>query len=141
MAFVHGKGANFQLGSQGTPTTLVNLSSYITDVTFNRDIGEAETTTLGNNAKTYIAGLYETKFSVSGNWDATPDSQLSLLVGFDNSAVGVNFSYSPAGTGTGTPLYTGKCILSSYEVATPVGDVVTFKAEFVVTGTVTRGTN
>jgi hypothetical protein len=36
--------------------------------------------------------------------------------------------------------YTGEAILTSYSISNPVADVVTFSADFQVTGAVTRGT-
>jgi hypothetical protein len=46
----------------------------------------------------------------------------------------------PEGSTSTYVKYTGECILTSYEKSGAIGDVVTYSAEFQVTGAVTRGT-
>jgi hypothetical protein len=50
-----------------------------------------------------------------------------------------DFEFQPTGV-SGESKYTGACILTNYSLSSPVGDVVTFSADFQVTGPVTRGT-
>jgi hypothetical protein len=137
MAFVHGKSAVFKLDDSGG--TLRDLSSYLDDIGFPRDIETAETTTFGvaGSAKTYIVGLSDATISISGKFDATADGYLAGVVG--NSAT-LSFEYGPAGSTGGNVKYTGECIMTSYEVSASVGDVVTASADFQVTGQITRTT-
>jgi hypothetical protein len=137
MAFVHGKSAVFKLDDSGG--TLRDLSAYLDDIGFPRDIETAETTTFGvaGSAKTYIVGLSDATISISGKFDATADGYLAGVVG--NSAT-LSFEYGPAGSTGGNVKYTGECIMTSYEVSASVGDVVTASADFQVTGQITRTT-
>lgn len=142
MAFVHGKNTYFQLDSSAG--SLVNLSTYLTDVGFPKSIETAETTTFGvsGSSKTYIVGLNDTTVSLSGNWDSVLDAHFAGVISAQaagTQATGT-FEYGPAGSTAGLVKYTGECIVTSYEVSNPVGDVVTFSAELQVTGAVTRTT-
>lgn len=137
MAFVHGKNAYFSLGSAGTETTKVDISAYLNEVGFPQTVETAETTVFGNDSKTYVVGLKDSTISLSGLHDPTVDNQLTGALG---NATALDFLYSPEGNATGDVTYSGSAFLTSYEVSSPVGDVVTFSAELQVTGDVTRGT-
>ena len=133
MAFVHGKSADFRIDNSGG--SLTDISAYCDSVDFPLTADTAEGTTFGDSSKEYIAGLKDATISVSGSWDATADGVLAAIVGVSGS-----FQYGPAGTTGGNIKYTGEAICTSYTVNAPVGDKVTFSAEFQVTGAVTRGT-
>lgn len=137
MAFVHGKSAVFQVDDVGG--TLRDLSAFLNDVGFPRDIEAAETTTFGvaGSAKTYIVGLTDASISISGLFDATADGFLAGVIGH---ATPLDFEYGPAGSTGGNIKYTGTCFLTSYEVSASVGDTVQASADFQVTGQITRGT-
>lgn len=133
--FTHGKATVFKVDNSGG--TLTDISNVLTDVSFPQTVETAETSSFGSSAKTYVVGLSDATVSVSGNFDATVDAHLSGILG---QAASVSFEYGPEGSATADAKYTGECILTSYEKSGAVGDVVTFSAEFQVTGTVTRGT-
>lgn len=133
--FTHGKATVFKVDNSGG--TLTDISNVLTDVSFPQTVETAETSSFGSSAKTYVVGLSDATVSVSGNFDATVDAHLSGILG---QAASVSFEYGPEGLATGDAKYTGECILTSYEKSGAVGDVVTFSAEFQVTGAVTRGT-
>jgi hypothetical protein len=135
MAFGHGKSAVFKLDDSGA--TLRDLSSYVNEASMPREIETAETTTFGSSAKTYITGLTDATISISGLYDSVPDGYLAGVVG---QAATLSFEYGPLGSTGGYVKYSGECILTSYEVSSPVGDVVTFSADLQVTGAITRGT-
>lgn len=135
MAFKHGKNASFKVDNSGG--TLTDISSYLNEISLPRSIETGETTSFGNSAKTYLVGLSDSTLSISGTWDATLDAHLAGIIG---QAASVSFEYGPEGTGAGAIKYTGESYLTSFETSSPVADVVTFSAEFQVTGTVTRGT-
>lgn len=142
MAFVHGKNTAFKLDNAAG--SLQDLSTFLDDVTFPKTIETGETTTyqVDGSAKTYIVGLTDATVSLSGKFDATVDAHFAALVaaqlaGTNTSAT---FEYGPAGGGSGAIKYTGEAVVTSYEVSTPVADVVTFSAELQVTGKVTRTT-
>lgn len=133
MAFVHGKSADFRIDNSGG--SLTDISAYCDSVDFPLTADTAEVTTFGDSSKEYIAGLKDATISISGSWDATADAVLAAIVGVAGS-----FQYGPAGSTASNIKYTGEAICTSYTVNAPVGDKVTFSAEFQVTGAVTRGT-
>lgn len=133
--FRHGKSAVFKLGTSGTPATATDISNVVNEVSFPRTVETGETTSFGSSAKTYVVGLTDATISFGGTFDATVDAQLAGIVGLD----GVAFEYGPEGSTSTRVKYTGSGILTSYEVSAPVGDVVTFSADFQVSGAITRG--
>ena len=135
MAFGHGKSAVFKLDDSGG--TLRDLSSYINEASMPRDIETAETTAFGASSKAYITGLTDATISFSGMFDATADGYLAGVIG---QAATLSFEYGPLGSTASMIKYTGECILTSYELSSPVGDVVTFSADAQVTGAITRTT-
>lgn len=132
MAFVHGSKSNFQINTK-------DISTYVDNVDFTNTVDTAETSTFGSVAKSYIGGLSDGTFSIGGKWDPTattgPDAVLDGLVGAAASA----FIYGPQGTTTGFVKYSGNAILTQYKVTSPIGGVVTFTADFQITGAITRG--
>lgn len=132
--FRHGKSTSFKVDNSGG--SLTDISTTLTDVSFPQSVETAETTSFGSSAKSYIVGLSDSSLSVSGNFDATVDAHLAAITG---QAATVSFEYGPEGTTAGQVKYTGEAILTSYEKSGAVGDVVTYSAEFQVTGAVTRG--
>lgn len=142
MSFVHGKSASFRLDNSAG--SIVDLSTFCDEVSFPRTIETGEITTFqaGGSAKSYLVGLTDSTISVSGKFHSTLDAHMAGVVSAQlagTQATGT-FEYGPAGSGTGAIRYTGECVVTSYEVTSPVGDVVTFSAEFQVTGAVTRNT-
>jgi hypothetical protein len=133
--FRHGKSTVFKVDNSGG--TLTDISTTLTDVSFPRTVDTAETSAFGDSAKTYIVGLSDATISISGNFDATVDAHLAGILG---QAASVSFEYGPEGSTSTYVKYTGECLLTSYEKSGAIGDVVTYSAEFQVTGAVTRGT-
>lgn len=139
MAFVHGKGAAFKIDDAAG--TLQTLTAYLDSVELNNVGDVAESTTMGAEAKTYLSGQTDATISISGKYDSTastgPDVVLNGIVGKETTS---SFEYGPEG-GTSTKVkYSGECFLTSYVVSAPVADVVTFTADFQVTGAITKGT-
>jgi predicted secreted protein len=131
--FAHGKSTDFALDDTGGSSR--NISDTLTDVSFPQTIDTAETTAFGSSNKSYIVGLKDGSFSVSGIWDATVDGYIS-----GTEPASRSFIYGPAGTTSGNVKYTGEAIMTNYSVSNPVGDVVTYSLDLQITGAVTRGT-
>ena len=138
MAFVHGKSAVFKIDNSAG--TLTDISAYVDNVDFPQTVETAETTTFGAGSKTYIVGLKDSTLSVSGKWDGAASAVDVTLSGIVGQSATVTFEYGPGGSTAGLVKYTGEAILTGYSVSAPVGDVVTFSADFQVTGNVTRTT-
>jgi hypothetical protein len=133
--FRHGKSTVFKVDNAAG--SLTDISNTLTDVGFPQTVDTAETSTFGSSAKSYVVGLSDSSLSVSGNFDATVDAHLAGVLG---QAASLSFEYGPEGSTAGYVKYTGECILTSYEKSGAIGDVVTYSAEFQVTGAITRGT-
>ena len=133
--FRHGKSTVFKVDNNAG--SLTDISNTLTDVSFPQSVDTAETSTFGSSAKAYVVGLTDSTLSISGNFDATVDAHLAAIVGKADS---VSFEYGPEGSTAGFVKYTGEALLTSYEKSGAIGDVVTYSAEFQVTGAITRGT-
>ncbi|BAQ85087.1 Phage minor tail protein 2 [uncultured Mediterranean phage uvMED] len=136
MAFTHGKDSVFKLDNASG--SLTDISTYVNNVDFPESADVSETTTLGADNKTYIAGLKDATISLAGLWDATADAIFGAVVG---QSATLSYEYSPEGTASGKIKYTGEAILTSYAISSPVGDAVGYSADLQVSGAVTRGTN
>jgi len=132
--FRHGKSAVFKVDNSGG--TLTDISNTLNSVSFPRDAEVLETTSFGSSDRSYIVGFKNATISVEGSFDATVDAHLAGILGQDAS---VSFEYGPEGSTSTFTKYTGECILTAYETAAGVGDIVNYSAEFQITGAVTRG--
>jgi hypothetical protein len=133
--FRHGKSTVFKVDNSGG--SLTDISNTLTDVGFPQSVDTAETSTFGSSAKSYVVGLTDSTLSISGNFDATVDAHLAAVLG---QAATLSFEYGPEGSTVGFVKYTGEAILTSYEKSGAIGDVVSYSAEFQVSGAITRGT-
>jgi len=138
--FKHGKNAHFMMDNSAG--TLTNISDVLNEVSLPREIETAETTVFGDQDKTYIIGLSDATISLSGMFDATVNTQFQNVITSlkSGSITSVTFRYGPSGSGTGAPLLTGEALVTSYEISSPVGDLVTFSADLQCTGSVTAST-
>ena len=138
--FKHGKNAYFAL--DGTAASLVNISDTLNEISMPRAIETAETTAFGQNDKTYITGLGDATISLSGMFDATVDTQIAGNIANlkSGSVSSLSFEYGPSGSAGSSPKFTGEALITSYDISSPVGDVVTYALELQVTGAVTGTT-
>lgn len=117
MAFIHGKNASVLHGAY-------DLSSYLNSAQAQTSVATAETTAFGNSAKTYIVGLEDATLSASGMFDGAAnavDQVLSSTLGSDTLAP---VTVAPNGTTLGNRVMLGQAKTTSYQVSSPVGDVV-----------------
>lgn len=140
MAFAHGKDSVVKLDNEAG--TLTDISAYIDNFEFDRMRDIPESSTMGDQAKEYaVPGLRDAKFTMSGKYDPATGAIDDILgAAFDDSATRT-VDWSPAGTTTGRPKFSGESWITSYKVTGNIGGLVTFQAEGQVTGDVTRGTN
>lgn len=132
MAFRHGK--NTAVWFNGA-----NLTTYFNEASISTDVEVAETTAFGNDAKTYIAGLKDGTFSMSGMFDgaqgAVDQTLSSVIAAADSDAITV----APDGAVAGRRSVSGAARETSYEISSPVGDVVSVSMESQATGGVDYG--
>jgi predicted secreted protein len=138
--FKHGKNTYFALDNASG--SLINISNTLNEASMPREIETAETTAFGNTDKTYIVGLADATVSLSGMFDATVDTQVNAAISGlkSGSVASLSFEYGPSGSVASSPKFEGEALITSYEISSPVGDVVTYSLELQVTGGVTGTT-
>jgi hypothetical protein len=138
MAMYHGKGLVFKVDDSAS--TLQPLTAYVDSVDLDSSVEMGETTTAGVEDKTFVSGQAEHDLSISGKWDDTastgPDAVLAGIIGKETTST---FEFGPSGSGAGKVKYSGECFLTGYKRSAPTGGVVTFTADFKVSGAVTKG--
>jgi hypothetical protein len=110
-----------------------NMSPFLNEATQTQEIETAETTTFADTDKTYITGLADGTISTSGLFDSTAgasDAVLSGLIGQEDNT----FTVLPEGPTAGARSVIANGQLTSYEVSSPVGDVVAISAEVQADG-------
>ncbi len=140
MAKFNSKSSVFQITDTGS--TLRNISAYMSSidgVPGERELSEV--TALGDGGRKYIGGLENVVITIEGHFDDTattgPDAVLGPLRVDDTARA---WDYGPEGTASGSVKYSGTMRLRRYELSSRVGDIVGWRAEIQVDGTVTRGT-
>jgi len=141
MAFTHGKNTFVSLeDGSASSGTVRELTTYLDNVSHPFTVEQADVTTYGRGHKAYLAGLRDTSVSISGKWDPTVDAWLAGATGVLAYPESRTMIVGPAGHDPGMVKYEFEVVMTSYEVQMPVGDAVSFSAEFVVADTPTRGT-
>lgn len=122
MAFIHGKSAILLYG--GT-----NLSPYFNDASVSRSVDTAETSAFGTQAKTYILGMEDGTLSASGMFDGDANAVDDLLRQTFGAAANDIVTFLPEGAADGKSAFSALVKQTSYEVSSPVGDVVATSVE------------
>jgi hypothetical protein len=126
MATVHGKDIVAYFDGY-------DLTTYLNDMNVNRARDTAETSTFGNEAKTYIAGMSDANISFAGLWDAVAggtDARLAAMFAAANSVVTVGFNGDTLGNSADLAV----AIQTSYDIAGSIGDAVAVSGEMQVSG-------
>jgi hypothetical protein len=127
-------GTNSKFSLDDGAGALTEITSKERTVKLNRTIDQVDDHTLGASSKSHAATLKDGTFSLDGVWDAAIDAILdSALVAAPTTR---SFSYDP--TGAATPVFTGECFCSAYDISTDVAGILVFSATLQVTGGVTR---
>lgn len=123
--FVHGRNTAVFIDQ-------FDFSGWFREVTSSSEVETAETTTFSTAtkpAKTYIAGFVDGTFSLSGMFDGTADAideEIQVRLGQEANTL---FTIAPSGTTVGNRVFMAQGIPTSYEVASPVSDVVSVSIE------------
>lgn len=134
MAFLHGKSTSVLHGAY-------DLSTYLNEASVSHDIEAAETTTFqsSGSAKTYVVGLRDASVSASGLFDGAAnavDQVLAASIGSDTLAP---ITIAPQGVTVGNGVVIALAKTTSYEVSSPVGDVVSVSYDAQTDGGADRG--
>lgn len=128
----------FKFGTNGAPSTPTDRSTYFDNVTFPRESEEVESTSFGNSGdRTFLAGLKGATFSASGFYDATIGAHVDAVYDARDE---IAFEYGPIDGESGSPKYTGNCIITGWEIGGGVGEKNPLSITFRITGAVTLGT-
>ena len=140
MTRAHGRLAVLWIDDQGG--TCRNLSADYSNITFNRGKNLAETTTFGDNSvQREVDGLRDASIDVSAIWNvtATTAAVVGLLDEMYSGSLVSRIQYLPAGSISGSPIYTASMALTAYNVAEPVDGVTTGTFTLALaTGSVTQ---
>jgi hypothetical protein len=125
MVFRHGRKTGIILGT-------TNLTQFLNESSVNSSVETAETTAYGEDSKTYIIGISDGTASLGGMFDGSEDAideVFSTVFGSNKTApIFVQHGYSTSdGPNLGVTFAIGH--LTSYEIGSPFGDVVTVAAE------------
>ena len=113
---IHGKATGIILGGY-------DLTPMLNSIATPQSLDVAETTPFGSTAKTYVPGLADATVSVGGMFEGDMDATELLLDTASDTADAILVSYGRAIV-AGQDCKFGRVIRSSFEVTSPVGDVV-----------------
>lgn len=134
MAFRHGSKAVITVNA-------VDLSAFCTSLDLSITQDSAETTTMGSTWKSFIAGLQGGKLSIVGDYDGTVTTgPASAILLAQATATPIAVVHKPGGTAAGQRTNSFNALITSYSETSPVGGVITFKAELLPTGAITSVT-
>lgn len=115
-----------------------DMSPFLNEATTTQEIETAETTTFGDQDKTYIVGLADGTISTSGLFDSSAGASDAVLNGLiateDNT-----FTVLPQGAVAGSRSVIANGQMTSYEISSPVADVVSISAEVQADGGLYHG--
>lgn len=132
MAFIHGKSATVLFAEH-------DLSTYLNELGVTQAIETGETTTFKSDAKTFVVGLRDGTASMSGLFDGSAnaiDEVISTAIGSD---VKDTATLSPAAPAVGVVAYLIDAHTGTYEVSSPVADVVAVAADIQSDNAIERG--
>jgi hypothetical protein len=115
-----------------------DMSPFLNEATTTQEIETAETTTFSDDDKTYIVGLADGTISTSGLFDSTAgasDAVLNGLIGQEDNT----FTVLPEGSIAGRRAILANGQLTSYEISSPVADVIAISAEVQADGGLLHG--
>lgn len=129
MALTHGKGTVITVAT-------VDLSAFTKSSDLDISVDSHDTTTYGVDNHVYQAGLIDGTFSMEGVYsDAGATAPRDTLVALQGAApAAIVRQAEGAGAGKAQDSFTG--LLTSYAESSPVDDMVTWSAEFQISGAV-----
>jgi len=129
---------SMQHGREGLIHIATVAVGHLTSWSYSESVDEVDVTAMGDTAKAYQGGLRDGSLDIECFWDAADAGQEDIL---DGLAAGTEITVNiyPSGvTTSGESYYTGSITITSNEVSSGVGDMVT--AKFSGRGFLTLGT-
>lgn len=129
MAKVHGKEGEVEVGAN-------DISTKCNSIEWERSADTHDTSQLGDDDKVYNGGQRDGKVSLKGWYDSAattgPKDAIEDVLG-----TSVTFTYRTEGTGVGKPEQTCTVVVASYKESVSVSDMISWEAEFQISGAVT----
>ena len=141
---IGGKLTNWQHGSHGAPTTLVDYSSSTKSIDIPLSSEEVEQTVFGSGFREYEASFKGGEINVTYKYT---DAMWTVLKDIWHNQTTVNWRYSPDGTAGSKPKIeglaasSGGMVLLELTTNPSVGEALEISARFRPTGVITFGTN
>lgn len=127
--FLHSKDTVIKIAT-------VAREGVFSEIELPKEFEKLETTSIGDAAKTYIAGLEDEEFQITGRYSRTEFNTLVTYVGTIQA-----MEYHPEGTATPKPKATFNALITKVAVKSAVGDTIELVFAGAVTGGITWGTN
>jgi len=117
MSNVHGTNTVFHIvASVGS----LNISGDLNNVTLKWDKNNPDVTTFGDNTIQRISGLRDYSVDFAGIFNSGASTVNSFLVADMNASINTIFTFAPGGSISGSPIYSGCALISSYSITNPV---------------------
>ena len=127
----------------GKNTTVLSddfdLSTYLNSATLSYAVETPETTTFGSSDRSYIVGHNEGTISFEGLFDGTTASADSIFAASIGSATDKVITVSTDSTSIGGRTVLASAQSTSYEISSPLTDVVSVSAEATANGGLDSG--
>lgn len=115
----------------------VDLSTYVSSVTLNRQFDELEVTAMGDSGHKFVKGLEASSVTIDFFNDTAAAKVLATLQAGWGSSVTVTLKQTNAATSATNPLYTMSCLINgTTDINGAVGDLGTQSVTWNVNGTV-----
>lgn len=129
MAQVHGKVGAILVNAK-------DCSAFTNSIEWKQAADSHDTTTFGATGHVYFGGLTDGTVALKGVYDNTTVTGPRAAVQASLGAT-VPFKYRPEGVGSGKPESSCNVVVTAYEESVPVADMITWGAEFQISGAVT----
>ena len=134
--------AEFVLNNASVVVNSVDLSAYVTSVTLSQSAETVEDTSMGDTARTYVAGLKTGTIDLEFNADfaaAKTEATVFPLVG---TATQVVIKADSGSTSATNPQYTATAIVTEWpSISGSVGELATHNCSWPIAGTVAKATS
>ena len=116
-----------------------DLSNFLNNATVSQSVDTPETTTFGSSDRSYIVGHNEGTISFEGFFDGTTDSADSIFHAALGNTTDKVVTVSTDSTSIGGRAVLAASASTSYEISSPLTDVVSVSAEAIADGGLDSG--
>jgi len=119
----------------------VNLSSYVSEVSVDMTLAAVEVTAMGAGGKQFIQGLEDSKIDLTfwNDFNVGTVNATLQAVRATGTLVPIKIYAGGSPASTVAPLYSGSAIMTDFPILVgKVGDALSSKATFQVSGTLTQ---